>query len=151
MEFLEHRMDKPIVKVGNLSNLEQMTRNGGIQKNLKSKTQSADSSLRPRCEGSGKGKDLPTLAPHVEGRNETRNPLVGEEEYGKVYGLYLVVRNLRPRCEGSGKGKDLPTLAPRIEVRNETRNPPLGERGGRSVEILKIPIDELTYTGSRYV
>ncbi|GBN04089.1 hypothetical protein AVEN_79547-1 [Araneus ventricosus] len=36
-----------------LSNLVQMIRNGEIQKNLKSKTQSANSNLRPRCEGSG--------------------------------------------------------------------------------------------------
>ncbi|GBN25302.1 hypothetical protein AVEN_136695-1 [Araneus ventricosus] len=54
MEFLEHGKEKPIVKVENLSNWEQMIRNGGIQKNLKSKTQSADSNLRPRCEGSAK-------------------------------------------------------------------------------------------------
>ncbi|GBN80528.1 hypothetical protein AVEN_202193-1 [Araneus ventricosus] len=74
MEFLEHRKKKPIAKVENLSNLEQMTQNGGITKNLKSKTPSADSHLRPRCEGSGKTKDLPTLAPRVEARNETRNP-----------------------------------------------------------------------------
>ncbi|GBO07580.1 hypothetical protein AVEN_203345-1 [Araneus ventricosus] len=57
----------------NLSNLQQMIRNGGIQQNLKSKTQSADSNLGPRCEGSGKTKDLSTLTPRVEARNETRN------------------------------------------------------------------------------
>ncbi|GBN41413.1 hypothetical protein AVEN_117089-1 [Araneus ventricosus] len=51
-----------------------MIRNGGIQKNLKSKTQYSDSNLRRRCEGSGKTKDLPTLAPRVEARNENRNP-----------------------------------------------------------------------------
>ncbi|GBO02965.1 hypothetical protein AVEN_149289-1 [Araneus ventricosus] len=75
MEILEHGKEKPIVKVENLSNLEQMIRNGllKIQKNLKSKTQSADSNLRPRCEDSGKTKDMPTLAPRVEARNETRN------------------------------------------------------------------------------
>ncbi|GBO20343.1 hypothetical protein AVEN_182847-1 [Araneus ventricosus] len=73
IEFLEHGKEKPIVEVENPSNLEQMIRNGGIQKNLKSKTQSADSNLRPRCEGSGKTKDLPTLAPRVEARNENRN------------------------------------------------------------------------------
>ncbi|GBM22927.1 hypothetical protein AVEN_136349-1 [Araneus ventricosus] len=50
-----------------------MMRNGGIQKNLKSKTQSADSNLRPRCVSSGKTKDLLTLALRVEARNETRN------------------------------------------------------------------------------
>ncbi|GBN20281.1 hypothetical protein AVEN_254342-1 [Araneus ventricosus] len=47
-----------------------MSRNGGIQKNLKSNTQSADSNLIPRYEGSGKTKDLPTLANGDEGRNE---------------------------------------------------------------------------------
>ncbi|GBO02710.1 hypothetical protein AVEN_210489-1 [Araneus ventricosus] len=73
MEFLDHGREIPIVKVENLSNLEQMIPNGGIQKNLKSKTQSADSNLRLRCEGSGKTKDLPTLAPCVEAKNETRN------------------------------------------------------------------------------
>ncbi|GBL86437.1 hypothetical protein AVEN_164595-1 [Araneus ventricosus] len=73
MEFLEHGKEKLIGKVGNLSNLEQIILNGGIQKNLKSKSQSTDSNLRPRCEGSGKTKDLPTLAPRVEARNETRN------------------------------------------------------------------------------
>ncbi|GBO43073.1 hypothetical protein AVEN_176697-1 [Araneus ventricosus] len=77
MEFLEHGKEKLIVKVENLSHLEQMIRNGGIQKNLKSKTQSADSNLRPPCEGSGKTKDLPTLAPRVEARNETQNPQHG--------------------------------------------------------------------------
>ncbi|GBO42548.1 hypothetical protein AVEN_126129-1 [Araneus ventricosus] len=67
-----------IIKVENLSNLEKMIRNGGIQENLKSKTQSADSNLRPRCEGSVKTKDLSTLAPRVEARNEIRNPPRGE-------------------------------------------------------------------------
>ncbi|GBN80390.1 hypothetical protein AVEN_151472-1 [Araneus ventricosus] len=78
MEFLEHGKEKPIVKIENPSNLEQMIRNGGIQNNLKSKTYSADSNLRPRCEGSGKTKDLPTLAPRVEARNETQTPLCAE-------------------------------------------------------------------------
>ncbi|GBM64921.1 hypothetical protein AVEN_211840-1 [Araneus ventricosus] len=54
MEFLEHEKRKPIVNVENLSNLDQMIRNGGIRKNLKSKTQSADFNLGPRCEVSGK-------------------------------------------------------------------------------------------------
>ncbi|GBM28128.1 hypothetical protein AVEN_224187-1 [Araneus ventricosus] len=36
--------------------------------------------LGPRLEGSGTSKDLPTLRPHVEDRNETRNLRVGEEE-----------------------------------------------------------------------
>ncbi|GBN67627.1 hypothetical protein AVEN_205752-1 [Araneus ventricosus] len=54
MEFLEHGKEKPIVKVENLSNMEHMIRNSEIQKNLISKTESADSNLRPRCEGSTK-------------------------------------------------------------------------------------------------
>ncbi|GBL93906.1 hypothetical protein AVEN_261871-1, partial [Araneus ventricosus] len=33
------------------------------------KTPPADSNLGPRCEASGKTKDLPTLGPPVEGRN----------------------------------------------------------------------------------
>ncbi|GBM49502.1 hypothetical protein AVEN_107461-1 [Araneus ventricosus] len=74
IEFFEHEKEKPIVKVENLSILEQMIQNGGIQNNLKSKTQTADSNLRPRYEGSGKTEDLPTLALRVEARNETRNP-----------------------------------------------------------------------------
>ncbi|GBL72684.1 hypothetical protein AVEN_235838-1 [Araneus ventricosus] len=69
LEILEHGKEKPIVKAENLSNLEQMIRSGGIQKNLKSKTASANSNLRPRCEGSGKTKDLPTLTPSIEARN----------------------------------------------------------------------------------
>ncbi|GBN84768.1 hypothetical protein AVEN_58975-2-1, partial [Araneus ventricosus] len=69
LEFLEHGKEKPIVEVENLSNSEQIIRSGGIQKNLKSKTQSADSNLRLRWEGSGKTKDLPTLAPLVEAGN----------------------------------------------------------------------------------
>ncbi|GBM73561.1 hypothetical protein AVEN_98791-1 [Araneus ventricosus] len=73
MEFLEQGKEKPIVKFENLSNLEQMIRNVGIQKNLKFKPQSTDSNLRSRCEGTGKTKDLPTVAPRVEARNETRN------------------------------------------------------------------------------
>ncbi|GBN61498.1 hypothetical protein AVEN_232442-1 [Araneus ventricosus] len=55
-----------------------MIRNDGIQKNSKSKTQSADFNLSPRCEGSGKTKDLPTLAPGVEGKKGTRNLPCGE-------------------------------------------------------------------------
>ncbi|GBN41965.1 hypothetical protein AVEN_247170-1 [Araneus ventricosus] len=77
MEFLEHGKEKLIVKVENLSNLEQMIRNDGIQKNLKFKTQSAYSNLGPRCDARGKTKDMPTLAPGDEGRNETRVPPCG--------------------------------------------------------------------------
>ncbi|GBM49780.1 hypothetical protein AVEN_60510-1 [Araneus ventricosus] len=51
--------------------------NAGIPKNSESKTPSADSNLGPRCEGSGRTKDLPTLGPQVEARNETRNPPCG--------------------------------------------------------------------------
>ncbi|GBM83983.1 hypothetical protein AVEN_264227-1 [Araneus ventricosus] len=50
---------------------------GGIPKNSKSKTPCADSNFGPRCEGSGKTKDMPTLGPRVEARNETRNPVWG--------------------------------------------------------------------------
>ncbi|GBL96970.1 hypothetical protein AVEN_182546-1 [Araneus ventricosus] len=81
-EYLENGKEKPIIKVENLSNLEQMILNGGIQKSLKSKTQSADSNLRLRSEGSGKTKNPPTLAPCVEARNEIYISRVGEEESG---------------------------------------------------------------------
>ncbi|GBL75213.1 hypothetical protein AVEN_156683-1 [Araneus ventricosus] len=57
--------------------LEQMIRSGGIQKNLKSKTHSANFNLRLRCESSGKTKNMPTLAPRVDARNETRKPPLG--------------------------------------------------------------------------
>ncbi|GBN54755.1 hypothetical protein AVEN_169142-1 [Araneus ventricosus] len=81
MEYLEHGKEKPIVKVENLSNMEQIIQNGGIPKNLNSKTQCADSNLRPRCKVSGKTKDLPTLTPRVEARNEIRNPSGGERKF----------------------------------------------------------------------
>ncbi|GBN44444.1 hypothetical protein AVEN_203315-1 [Araneus ventricosus] len=82
MEFLEHGKEKPIVKVENLSNWEQMIRNGGIQKNLKSKTQSADSNLRPRSEGGAKQGTC--LHWHLASRLEMKLeiPRVGEEESG---------------------------------------------------------------------
>ncbi|GBN86342.1 hypothetical protein AVEN_80137-1 [Araneus ventricosus] len=51
-----------------------MIGSGGIQKNSKSKTSSDDSNLGSRCKASGKTKDLPTLGPRVEARNETLNP-----------------------------------------------------------------------------
>ncbi|GBM38394.1 hypothetical protein AVEN_254301-1 [Araneus ventricosus] len=41
---------------------------GGIPKNSKSKTPFSDSNLGPRCEGSGRTKELPTLASRVEAR-----------------------------------------------------------------------------------
>ncbi|GBN99222.1 hypothetical protein AVEN_6569-1 [Araneus ventricosus] len=50
---------------------------GGIPKNTKYRTPSADSNLRPRCEGSRRTKDLPTLEPRVEAGNETGNPPCG--------------------------------------------------------------------------
>ncbi|GBM73457.1 hypothetical protein AVEN_189126-1 [Araneus ventricosus] len=62
----------------------QMIRNVGIQKNLNSQTQSTDSNLRPRLEGSGTSKDLPTLGPRVEGRNEIRNLPCGRRGEGLV-------------------------------------------------------------------
>ncbi|GBM50728.1 hypothetical protein AVEN_111033-1 [Araneus ventricosus] len=74
MEFLLHGKEKPIDEVENLTNLEQIIRSDGIQKNLKSKTQFADSNLTPQYEGRCKTKYLPTLAPRFEARNETRNP-----------------------------------------------------------------------------
>ncbi|GBO43581.1 hypothetical protein AVEN_253456-1 [Araneus ventricosus] len=79
MEFSEQGKEKTIVKVETLWNVEQMIRNGRIQKNLSSKTQTADCNLRPRLEGGGTSKDLPTLGPRVEGRNETRNLPCGEK------------------------------------------------------------------------
>ncbi|GBM57306.1 hypothetical protein AVEN_115626-1 [Araneus ventricosus] len=54
MKLLDYGIEKPMVNVENLSNLEQMIRNGGIQNNLNTKTQSTDSNLRLRCEGSGR-------------------------------------------------------------------------------------------------
>ncbi|GBM18168.1 hypothetical protein AVEN_151711-1 [Araneus ventricosus] len=45
----------------------------GIQTNSESNTPCADSDLGPRLEDSGTSKDLPTLKPRVEGRNETLN------------------------------------------------------------------------------
>ncbi|GBN29128.1 hypothetical protein AVEN_55449-1 [Araneus ventricosus] len=63
--------------------LEQMIGSGGIPTNSKSKTSSTDSNLGPRCESSGKEKDLPTLGPRVEARNEIRNPhVLGKKSVG---------------------------------------------------------------------
>ncbi|GBM66285.1 hypothetical protein AVEN_239544-1 [Araneus ventricosus] len=57
-------------------------RSGGIQKNSKSKTPSADSDLEPRCEASGKTIVLPNwdLVSRLEMKLEI--PRVGEEESG---------------------------------------------------------------------
>ncbi|GBN68640.1 hypothetical protein AVEN_136495-1 [Araneus ventricosus] len=52
-------------------------RSGGIQKNSKSKTPSADSNLGPRCKARGRTIVLPRLGPRVEARNGTRNPPCG--------------------------------------------------------------------------
>ncbi|GBN32478.1 hypothetical protein AVEN_220168-1, partial [Araneus ventricosus] len=51
-----------------------MIGSGGIPTNLKSKTSSANSNLRSRCDGKVKPKDMPELGARVEARNETRNP-----------------------------------------------------------------------------
>ncbi|GBM82197.1 hypothetical protein AVEN_179508-1 [Araneus ventricosus] len=59
-----------------------MILNAGIQKYLKTKTQSADSNLRHRCEDNGKTKDLPILVLRDEGRNEIPIPSMGGEELG---------------------------------------------------------------------
>ncbi|GBM12363.1 hypothetical protein AVEN_211550-1 [Araneus ventricosus] len=61
-----------------------MIERGVIQKNSKSKTPSTHSNLRPRCEASGTLKDLSTLEPRLEGRNETRNLRVGGKECGWI-------------------------------------------------------------------
>ncbi|GBM06464.1 hypothetical protein AVEN_58309-1 [Araneus ventricosus] len=47
LEFLEHEKEKAILKVENLSNLEEMILSDGIPSNSKSKTSCADSNLRP--------------------------------------------------------------------------------------------------------
>nr|GBL91366.1 hypothetical protein AVEN_223921-1 [Araneus ventricosus]GBL91425.1 hypothetical protein AVEN_107315-1 [Araneus ventricosus] len=64
-----------------MSNFQQMIRNDGIQKNLKSNTQSAYSNFRPRC-GSGKAKICLHfhLASSLEMKLEI--PRVEEEESG---------------------------------------------------------------------
>ncbi|GBM10226.1 hypothetical protein AVEN_177494-1 [Araneus ventricosus] len=60
---------------------------------LNSTTQFVDSNLRSRLEGGGISKDLPTLEPRVEGRNETRNLPCG--------GLVLVLVILTSRFEAT--------------------------------------------------
>ncbi|GBN86806.1 hypothetical protein AVEN_50156-1 [Araneus ventricosus] len=72
-------MEKAIVKVENLCNLEQMIRNDGIQTNSKSKTSYADSNLRPRCEASGTSKALTRLRPRDEARKSEIRRVCGEE------------------------------------------------------------------------
>ncbi|GBO32090.1 hypothetical protein AVEN_72705-1 [Araneus ventricosus] len=81
--FLENGKEKPVVKVENPSNLEQMIQNGGIQKNLKSKTQSADSNLRPRYARVA-AKQRIYLHWHLASRLEMKFkiPRVGEVESG---------------------------------------------------------------------
>ncbi|GBL99911.1 hypothetical protein AVEN_19413-1 [Araneus ventricosus] len=73
LEFLEHGKEKPFVNMS----WSKWIGSGRIPKNSKSKTPSADSNLGPRCEGSGRTKNLPTLGPRVEARYETRNPQCG--------------------------------------------------------------------------
>ncbi|GBN99300.1 hypothetical protein AVEN_104028-1 [Araneus ventricosus] len=43
-------------------------------KELKIQNSNSRFQFGPRCEASGRTMDLPTLAPRVEARNETRNP-----------------------------------------------------------------------------
>ncbi|GBM20618.1 hypothetical protein AVEN_230216-1 [Araneus ventricosus] len=58
-----------------------MIGSGGISTNSKSKTSSADSNLGPRCEGSGKAKDLPALG--LVSRLEMKLEIpFGDEESG---------------------------------------------------------------------
>ncbi|GBN41412.1 hypothetical protein AVEN_117088-1 [Araneus ventricosus] len=78
LEFLEHGEQKPIVKVKNLGNLEQMIGSGGIQN---PKRHLPNSNLGPRCEATSKTKDLATPGPRVQARNKTRNPSKGWEEF----------------------------------------------------------------------
>ncbi|GBN58028.1 hypothetical protein AVEN_80846-1 [Araneus ventricosus] len=64
-----------------------MVQSGLIRKNLKkSKLNLIETNFRPRCEDSDKTKDLPTLAPRVETRYETRNPPHG----GRVWEATLI-------------------------------------------------------------
>ncbi|GBL73328.1 hypothetical protein AVEN_159361-1 [Araneus ventricosus] len=62
-----------------------------IRKNSKSIPPSADSNLGPRCEGSGKIKDLPTLGPRVEARNDIRNPPYGGGVIGGRNSATLII------------------------------------------------------------
>ncbi|GBM74386.1 hypothetical protein AVEN_161280-1 [Araneus ventricosus] len=80
LEFLEHGKEKAIVIFKKRWKLAQRNGNAGIQTRSKSNTSCADSNLGPRLEGSGTSKDLPTLRPRIEGRNELEISRVGEEE-----------------------------------------------------------------------
>ncbi|GBO02658.1 hypothetical protein AVEN_226151-1 [Araneus ventricosus] len=82
MEFLEHGKEKHIVKVENLSNVEQMIRNGGIQKNLKSKPLSSIP-IRDLDERWQQNKGSVYIGTSRRGRNETRNPRVGKRVWWK--------------------------------------------------------------------
>ncbi|GBM59633.1 hypothetical protein AVEN_60375-1 [Araneus ventricosus] len=78
IEFLEHGKEKAIVSFKNRWKMAWRNGNPGIQTNSKSSTSCDDSNLEPRLESSDTLKDLPTLRPHTEGRNEARNlPLRG--------------------------------------------------------------------------
>ncbi|GBM29396.1 hypothetical protein AVEN_253917-1 [Araneus ventricosus] len=96
-------------------------RSGGIQKNSKYKTPSADSNLGPQCEVSEETNVLPKLGPRVEASGKT-----------------IVLPRLGPRVEASGKTIALPKLGPRVEARNEIRNPPCGGRGKWVAGILRL-------------
>ncbi|GBM85600.1 hypothetical protein AVEN_38371-1 [Araneus ventricosus] len=79
MEFLEHWKEKATVSFKNQWKL------AGIQTNSKSNSSCVDSNLGPRCEGSGLSKDLPTLRPRVDCRNETLSlPLRGRGRWKKL-------------------------------------------------------------------
>ncbi|GBO15187.1 hypothetical protein AVEN_72687-1 [Araneus ventricosus] len=73
MEFLKQWKEKAIASFKNRWKLVQRNGNAEIQMISKSQTSCADSNLGPRLEDSGTSKDLPTLRPRFEGRNETRN------------------------------------------------------------------------------
>ncbi|GBM43095.1 hypothetical protein AVEN_188048-1 [Araneus ventricosus] len=73
LEFLEHGEEKPIVKVENLRNLEQMDSKRWNLKELTIQNSTRDSNLGHRCEARRKAIVLPRLVPRVEARNYTRN------------------------------------------------------------------------------
>ncbi|GBO27610.1 hypothetical protein AVEN_220728-1 [Araneus ventricosus] len=72
LEFLEHGKEKPIT---NRQGRKPMKFGVNDWKWWNSNELKIQNNLGPPCEGSGKTKDLPTLGPRVEARNETRNPL----------------------------------------------------------------------------
>ncbi|GBN96759.1 hypothetical protein AVEN_173331-1 [Araneus ventricosus] len=80
-------------------------RSGGIQKQLKSISPSADSNLGPRCKAREKTIVPPSLGPRCEASGKT-----------------IVPPRLGPRCEASGKTIVPSRLGSRVEARNEIRN-----------------------------